>query len=260
MNKTRSQILPNLVRVGTFVIIWLLLILAFYRLGNWQLNRANQVVNPPIKTISTEPIEIEKISQPGINIRLSAVNRIVVLKGEYVESFRAPNQSLMNTDTAKSQIDKTNQEKNKKVFDVRIMRLDSGNYVLVARRIMLPNENQPTPIVGKVIATGRLYPNQNVDRVALSQGVLSRIDPALVVSQKYPFFFDGYVILQQEQSAESNKSPELFDAQQLIPSPILSQKIPGFYWQHISYVVVWWFMAFLVLIAPFFKQFRPKLN
>jgi hypothetical protein len=45
-----------------------------------------------------------------------------------------------------------------------------------------------------------------------------------------------------------------------IPSPQLSQAIPGFYWQHISYVVVWWFMALLLLIAPLFPQFRsPKL-
>jgi len=40
----------------------------------------------------------------------------------------------------------------------------------------------------------------------------------------------------------------------------LSQKIPGFYWQHISYVVVWWFMAFLLLIAPLFPQFRAPKN
>ena len=46
-----------------------------------------------------------------------------------------------------------------------------------------------------------------------------------------------------------------------IPSPQLSQAIPGFYWQHISYVVVWWFMALLLLIAPLFPQFRaPKKN
>jgi cytochrome oxidase assembly protein ShyY1 len=247
MNKTRIHIWANLVRVGSFLIIWLLMILAFYRLGAWQLDRANQVANPPIKTVGTEPIEIEKISQPGINIRLSAVNRIVILKGEYVASYLAPNQNLVSS------------LKDKKVFDVRVMRLESGNHVLVARRILLPSEIEPLAINQRVIVVGRLYPNQNVDRVALSDGVLSRIDPALVVSKKFPFFYDGYVVLQSEKFADSKKSAESFDSSLLIPSPVLSQKVPGFYWQHISYVVVWWFMAFLVVIAPLFKQFRPKL-
>jgi hypothetical protein len=46
-----------------------------------------------------------------------------------------------------------------------------------------------------------------------------------------------------------------------IASPQISQKISTFYWQHISYVVVWWFMAVLLLIAPLFPQFRaPKVS
>jgi len=28
----------------------------------------------------------------------------------------------------------------------------------------------------------------------------------------------------------------------------------GYYWQHISYVVIWWLMAVLVLWAPFYKR------
>ena len=42
----------------------------------------------------------------------------------------------------------------------------------------------------------------------------------------------------------------------LVPSPQISERLPGFYWQHISYVVVWWFMGVLLLIAPIFPQFR----
>jgi hypothetical protein len=34
--------------------------------------------------------------------------------------------------------------------------------------------------------------------------------------------------------------------------------VPGFYWQHISYVVVWWFMAVLLLILPLFPQMRQR--
>jgi hypothetical protein len=28
----------------------------------------------------------------------------------------------------------------------------------------------------------------------------------------------------------------------------------GYYWQHISYVVIWWLMAALVIWAPFYKR------
>jgi hypothetical protein len=65
--------------------------------------------------------------------------------------------------------------------------------------------------------------------------------------------------LQQERYSAANQTGENLLASELIPSPPISQKVPGFYWQHISYVVVWWFMALLVLIAPLFRQFRPKL-
>jgi surfeit locus 1 family protein len=89
-----------------------------------------------------------------------------------------------------------------------------------------------------------------------SPGQLPRIDPSLVVSKENPFIYDGYIVLQSEKVAndvKNNITP--------IPSPQLSKEVPGFYWQHISYVVVWWFMALLLLIAPLFPQFRaPKKN
>jgi hypothetical protein len=65
--------------------------------------------------------------------------------------------------------------------------------------------------------------------------------------------------LQQEKHLAANQTDENILASELIPSPPIPQKVPGFYWQHISYVVVWWFMALLALIAPLFRQFRPKL-
>jgi len=34
----------------------------------------------------------------------------------------------------------------------------------------------------------------------------------------------------------------------------LINPIGGFYWQHIAYVITWWFMAGLVLFAPFYNR------
>ena len=57
--------------------------------------------------------------------------------------------------------------------------------------------------------------------------------------------FDGYVVATQEQSATGQVI-----AGNRIPAPIVAPSVSGFYWQHISYVVIWWFMAILTLCAP----------
>ena len=138
-------------------------------------------------------------------------------------------------------------------LDVRLLDLDTGYSILVVRG----KANEPLPeIKSKTQIVGRLYPRQNVDRAFPKPGELSRIDPALVVSEQTPFLYDGYIVLKSEKL-----TPQLDAAFSPIPSPQISQRITTFYWQHISYVVVWWFMAVLLLIAPLFPQFRaPKVS
>jgi hypothetical protein len=43
-----------------------------------------------------------------------------------------------------------------------------------------------------------------------------------------------------------------------IPTPVLTQSVSIFYWQHISYVVIWWFMGLLVLAAPVIAKRNTK--
>jgi cytochrome oxidase assembly protein ShyY1 len=43
-----------------------------------------------------------------------------------------------------------------------------------------------------------------------------------------------------------------------VPAPQLLQPAAGFYWQHISYVVVWWLLAILVLFLPFYTRIRDR--
>ena len=74
-----------------------------------------------------------------------------------------------------------------------------------------------------------------------------------MVSKENPFLYDGYIILKSEKIG-NNQSSDLT----LVASEQISNRLPGFYWQHISYVVVWWFMGLLLLIAPAFPQFRAK--
>jgi cytochrome oxidase assembly protein ShyY1 len=216
------------------VLIWLSLIYACYELGVWQLNRA-QALNVVTAPKPDQPlIPLNEVSSAGKNMPIKAVNRIVSATGNYANSYIAKDQKISEEQIAD--------------FDVRILKLNTGHAVLVVREVLAQGIDQ---VSGEVSITGRLYPRQNVDRTFGQPGELSRIDPALVVSKENPFLYDGYIILRSEISG-NNQTSNL----NLVPSPQISERLPGFYWQHISYVVVWWFMGLLLLIAPIFPQFR----
>jgi surfeit locus 1 family protein len=167
---------------------------------------------------------------------IKAVNRIVSATGSYINSYIARDQKISEDEIAN--------------LDIRLLKLNTGHGVLIVREILDGTADQ---INTEVMITGRLYPRQNVDRALAKPGELARIDPALVVSKENPFLYDGYIILQSEKNGTNTLS-----ALNLVPSPQVSERLPGFYWQHISYVVVWWFMGLLLLIAPAFPQFRGK--
>ena len=217
-------------------ITWLLLIYTSFELGMWQLHRAQAVSEQGAPTPDQPLISLDKVSSAGKNMPIKAVNRIVSASGNYTTSFIARDQKISEDELAN--------------LDVRLLKLSTGHAVLVVREVLGQEKDQ---INSEVSITGRLYPRQNVDRAFAKPGELSRIDPALVVSKENPFLYDGYIILKSEETG-GNQSSDLT----LVASEQISNRLPGFYWQHISYVVVWWFMALLLLIAPAFPQFRAK--
>jgi hypothetical protein len=108
-------------------------------------------------------------------------------------------------------------------------------------------------ILGNVTVMGRLYPRQSSD-VAKSEGtILSRLDPALVVSDTNLNLIDGYVVAIDEKTTlgESILSQRISAERQL-------PKVAGFYWQHLAYVGIWWLFALLVLMAPFYDRMRDS--
>jgi len=231
--------MKKLVKQFLFVITWLLLIYTGFELGVWQLNKAQNLSASTAPVAEQPVIELSKIASAGLNIPIKAVNRIVSASGNYSNKYIARDQKLVDEKIVD--------------LDVRLLDLDTGYSILVVRG----KANEPLPeIKSKTQIVGRLYPRQNVDRAFPKPGELSRIDPALVVSEQTPFLYDGYIVLKSEKL-----TPQLDAAFSPIPSPQISQRITTFYWQHISYVVVWWFMAVLLLIAPLFPQFRkPKIE
>ena len=231
--------MKKLVKQFLFVVTWLLLIYTGFELGVWQLNKAQNLSASTAPVADQPVIELSRIASAGLNIPIKAVNRIVSASGNYSNKYIARDQKLVDEKIVD--------------LDVRLLDLDTGYSILVVRG----KANEPLPeIKSKTQIVGRLYPRQNVDRAFPKPGELSRIDPALVVSEQTPFLYDGYIVLKSEKL-----TPQLDAAFSPIPSPQISQRITTFYWQHISYVVVWWFMAVLLLIAPLFPQFRkPKIE
>ena len=229
--------MKKLAKQFVFTVAWLLLIYTGFELGVWQLNKAQNLSASTAPVADQPVIELSKVSSAGLNIPLKAVNRIVSASGEYTDKYIARDQKLVDEKIVD--------------LDVRLLDLDTGHSVLIVRGLA----GEPlSDISSNVEVVGRLYPRQNVDRAFPKPGELSRIDPALVVSEQTPFLYDGYIVLKSEKL-----SPQLDTQFSPIPSPQISQRISTFYWQHISYVVVWWFMAVLLLIAPLFPQFRkPK--
>ena len=228
--------MKRVIRLTFLTSIWLLLIYSSYELGMWQLHRA-QAMNVVTATKPDQPlIALTEVASAGMNLPISAINRIVSTDGKYTTSYLARDQKITEGNLAN--------------LDVRLLRLSTGHSVLVVRGIA----SQPLDVINSdVYLTGRLYPRQNVDRAFAKPGELPRIDPALVVSKENPFLYDGYIVLQSEQIGGKSSSASF------IPTPQITQKAASFYWQHISYVVVWWFMGALLLIAPLFPQFRaPK--
>jgi cytochrome oxidase assembly protein ShyY1 len=228
--------MKRVLRLGLISITWLVIIIILVQLGFWQLHRAQELNKITAPTADQPVIALTEVSSPGMNMPIKAVNRIVSVSGVYEKAFSARDQKVNDQEV--------------KDLDVRVLRLDSSFSVLIVRGVA---QNNLPDINSKVDVVGRLYPRQNVDRAFAKVGELARIDPALIVGKEFPFLYDGYIVLKSEEFSDQVSYPIEF-----IESPQISQRVPGFYWQHISYVVVWWFMAVLVLLLPLFPQMRQR--
>jgi hypothetical protein len=95
---------------------------------------------------------------------------------------------------------------------------------------------------------GVLVASQFGDRADNVPGVISRLDSAVVVGLTDLDLYDGYILARSEASDGQNLQRTRVTEEKINP------KIPGYYWQHISYVVIWWLMAVVVLYLPFYRR------
>ncbi|CAN2244708.1 MAG: SURF1 family cytochrome oxidase biogenesis protein [Candidatus Nanopelagicaceae bacterium] len=221
------------------LLVAILLSLTFIGLGDWQLNRAHDVKQVNQKLPDSPRTNLEDIASANSNLEPDAINRLVSTSGKYVKTFSAPGQKLLGS-------------KSSAVTDLEIRLLElSGNRGILVVRGVQSLESQE--IIGQVKINGRLYPRQTSDAAKAGKDELSRIDPALVVADTKLSLFDGYIIATLE---KTKLGEEILTSR--VPAPQLKSKVAGNYWQHVSYVVVWWLMALLVLFAPFYNSMKER--
>ena len=234
MRPPRSKNLGS--RIATALAV-LLLASIFFSLGIWQLDRAAALKASLVTatTVDQNIVPLESIASPNTSLKPNALNRQVNASGHYVANFKAPNQ-----EDATGKLDD---------WEVALLQVGSSGGILVVRGLwserLLNSEIQQSMVIDVV---GQLHARQDGDRADNSPGVISRLDSAVIVGITELEVFDGYILA----ARESHNGDELVRIR--VSAEKLISRIPGFYWQHLSYVVIWWLMAGVVLYLPFYRR------
>ena len=209
----------------------------FVGLGIWQLQRAADLKNSlkVATTIDTKVVQLESVTSPRVSLPPTAINKTVSVSGQYIQNFRAPNQ-----------IDGDGKQSD---WEVALLQIGTDSAILVVRGLwserLLNTDVQQSMMID---IEGLLVASQFDDRSVNTAGVISRLDSAVVTSLTDLDLYDGYILA----SKESTRTGSL-DRTRVTPEKLTS-KIPGFYWQHLSYVVIWGLMAGVVLYLPFYRR------
>jgi cytochrome oxidase assembly protein ShyY1 len=209
----------------------------FVGLGIWQLQRAADLKNSlkVATTIDTKVVRLESVTTPRVSLPPEAINKTVSVSGQYIQNFRAPDQ-----------IDGDGKQSD---WEVALLQIGTDSAILVVRGLWSERLLNPDIQQSMVIdVEGLLVASQYDDRSVNTAGVISRLDSAVITSLTDLDLYDGYVLA----SKEATRTGSL-DRTRVTPEKLTS-KIPGFYWQHLSYVVIWGLMAAVVLYLPFYRR------
>jgi cytochrome oxidase assembly protein ShyY1 len=227
----------NLLTKALQAIAVLLIAAIFVGLGVWQLQRASDLKKSlkVATTIDANVAPLQSITSPRESIPAAALNKTISVSGHYIANFNAPNQ-----------VDGNGKQSD---WEVALLQVGTNSAILVVRglwseRLLNPEIQQSMDIE----IQGLLVASQYEDRAENAAGVISRLDSAVVTSLTDLDLYDGYVLT----SSESTRTGAL-DRTRVTPEKLTS-RIPGFYWQHLSYVVIWWLMAGVVLYLPFYRR------
>ena len=223
-------------KVGQVVAV-LLIVSLFFALGLWQLDRAKALKQSLVTAtaVDTNIVPLTSIATARQPLSPEAMNRTVQISGNYVATYRAPNQADGDEQVSD--------------WEVGLLQVGTNQGILVVKGLWSERLLNPNISMAMVIdIKGQLRASQTEDRFINGDGAISRLDSSVIVGLTDLDLFDGYVMA----TSESRNGTE-FTRQRLSPEKLTS-KIPGYYWQHISYVVIWWLMAAVVLYLPFYRR------
>jgi cytochrome oxidase assembly protein ShyY1 len=215
----------------------LLIAAVFVGLGIWQLQRAAELKDSlkVATTVDTNLVPLESVTVPRQSLPADAINKTVSATGQYIQNFKAPNQ-----------IDGNGKQSD---WEVALLQIGTDSAILVVRGLWSERLKNPEIQQSMMIdVKGLLLASQYGDRSVNTPGVISRLDSAVVTSLTDLDLYDGYIVA----SAEATRTGAL-ERTRLTPEKLTS-RIPGFYWQHLSYVVIWGLMAAVVLYLPFYRR------
>ena len=218
----------------------LAIVLVLVGLGNWQLDRAHLVkeTNAAAKVIDPKIYSLNELALPTVALDSRNVNKQVAVSGFYIANFKAPLQS----DSAGKVND----------WEVALLQVDGSDPIsgilvvrgLWADRLLNPEVAMST----KIDLVGNLQPHQNDDRADNVPGVISRLDSSVIVGLADVALYDGFIVAKSEKTREGDLVRERVVAK----APV--SRVAGYYWQHISYVAIWWLMAAIVIYLPFYRR------
>jgi cytochrome oxidase assembly protein ShyY1 len=218
----------------------LAIVLVLVGLGNWQLDRAHLVkeTNAAAKVIDPKIYSLNELAAPTVALDSRNVNKQVAVSGFYIANFKAPLQSDSN-----GKVDD---------WEVALLQVDGSDPIsgilvvrgLWADRLLNPEVAMST----KIDLVGNLQPHQNDDRADNVPGVISRLDSSVIVGLADVALYDGFIVAKSEKTRDG----ELVRERVVAKAPV--SRVAGYYWQHISYVAIWWLMAAIVIYLPFYRR------
>ena len=197
-----------------------LLVAIFLSLANWQWNRAVEIRKPIAQDQSISPID--SLITPNGSIEPSALGQKVSLEGEYISNWVAPHQD------------------GNKSWEVGLLKTRDNAAILVVRGIKGSNELA----LGESKIVGYVMPPQSEDVADNSGNQLSRVDSSLFVSKTDLPLYAPFIQVISEDPATGLE---------VLPFKV-SSKVPGFYWQHISYVVIWFLFALTAIYLMIYQR------
>jgi surfeit locus 1 family protein len=225
------------VKKGLIAVLVLTLAAIFFALGYWQLDRAREMTANENKVIVVDErvYQLSDLARSDEIIPVESFGKFVNISGQIIATYKAPNQIAAD----------------KKVSDweLALIKLDSKSAILVLRGYWKDSGISDIDLGDETLnVTGTIYPRQIQDRALNTGAQISRLDSSLLTSTTDLQLYDGFIAA----TSEFRETGEIMRPR--ITPEMPETEFNGYYWQHISYVVIWWLMAALVLWAPFYKR------